>query len=247
MPDVIQAKDLYRFHEVHGEKVPILRNINLAVTEGEFLTIMGPSGSGKSTLLHILCGLDVPSAGQVLLGGTNLATADEGTRTRVRRQNIGFVFQFFNLIPDLTVEENVVLPLLIAGEDTRAHVERIDQLLESLGLATLRSRLPHKLSGGEMQRVSIARALAARPPVLMADEPTGNLSTKAGEEIIALLREVQKRFQTTVVLVTHNPRDAASGDRVLFLKDGELSPRVTLKGPDLRAADVFRCLEELGI
>jgi putative ABC transport system ATP-binding protein len=247
MPSVLQAIDVYRFHEVDGEKVPILRDVHLDVAEGEFVTIMGPSGSGKSTLMHILCGLDVPSAGQVFLAGHNLSGATEAQRTKVRRENVGFVFQFFNLIPDLTVEENVVLPLLIAKQDPRAHAERLDQLLNTLGLLRLRSRLPHKLSGGEMQRVSIARALAGRPRMLLADEPTGNLSTKAGEEIITLLRQVQKDFQATVLLVTHNPRDAAVGDRVLFLRDGELSKDVTLQGPDLRAADVFRCLEELGI
>jgi putative ABC transport system ATP-binding protein len=247
MAKVITTQELYRFHEVEGERIPILKNVELAVETGEFLTIMGPSGSGKSTLLHILCGLDVPSAGQVWLAGTNIAAADEATRTRIRREQVGFVFQFFNLIPDLTVEENVILPLLIGKQDPGAHQERIEQLLQTLGLGKLRTRLPHRLSGGEMQRVSIARALAVRPKVLMADEPTGNLSTKAGEEIIALLRRVQQEFQATVVLVTHNPRDAAAGDRVLFLKDGEIAPQVTLQGPDLRAADVFRCLTELGI
>lgn len=229
--------------------MPVLKDVSLEVEKGEFVTVMGPSGSGKSTLLHILCGLDVPTSGEVFLAGREIAKADEATRTRLRRDHVGFVFQFFNLIPDLTVEENVILPLLIARRDPKSAAERsnVDRLLGAFGLAALRTRLPHALSGGEMQRTSIARALVTGPPLVLADEPTGNLSTKAGEEVIALLRRAQREFGASVLLVTHNPRDAAAGDRVLFLKDGVLASDASLKGPNLDAAHVFRRLEELGI
>lgn len=247
MSEVLVAKDVYRFYETEGTKVPVLRGISFALEKGTFTTIMGPSGSGKSTLLNVLSGLEVPSVGEVHLMGESLSGASEAARTRMRRMYVGYIFQFFNLSPDMTVEENVILPLLIAGEQPQAHKPRIDELLESLGIKALRDRQPASLSGGEMQRVSIARALVRRPPLLLADEPTGNLSSKAGEEIVTMLRDVSSRIETTVLLVTHNPRDAAAGDRVLFLHDGEMKVQNALTGGDFHATDVFRRLEELGI
>ena len=244
---VLEAREIYRFHEVEGARIPVLKGVSFGLDRGEFCTIMGPSGSGKSTLLHILAGLDLPSAGEVVLDGRSMTEASEEARTRLRREQIGFIFQFFNLLPDLTVWENVTLPLLIAGQDPGQHRARVDEMFELLGLTALRSRLPRGLSGGEMQRVSIARALMTRPPLLLADEPTGNLSSKAGEDTVGLLRDVAQSQGTTVLLVTHNPRDAAAGDRVLFLSDGALDPDEALTGGDFRAADVFRRLEELGI
>ena len=241
------VKDVYRFMESEGGKIPILRGISFALHKATFTTIMGPSGSGKSTLLNILSGLDVPSVGEVLLGGESLSGSDEATRTRMRCQQIGYIFQFFNLSPDMSVEENIILPLLIAGEPPDAHRARVTELLELLGIESLRDRMPSSLSGGEMQRVSIARALVRRPPVLLADEPTGNLSSKAGEEIVAMLQDVASRFDTTVLLVTHNPRDAAVGERVMFLHDGAMDAANDLSGGGFHAADVFRRLEELGI
>lgn len=247
MAEPLVAKDVYRFHETDGRKVPILSRITFALEKASFTTIMGPSGSGKSTLLNILAGLDVPSVGEVYLMGENLTTATESARTRLRRLHIGYIFQFFNLSPDMTVEENVILPLLIAGQQPHLHETRLGELLEMLGIAELRNRHPASLSGGEMQRVSIARALIRQPPLLLADEPTGNLSSRVGEEIIAMLKDVASRLETTVLLVTHNPRDAAAGDRVLFLHDGEMNVENSLTGGGFRAADVFRRLEELGI
>ena len=228
-------------------KVPILKGVDFALEKGSFTTIMGPSGSGKSTLLNVLSGLDVPSVGEVLLAGESLSGADEATRTRMRCRQIGYIFQFFNLSPDMSVEENVILPLLIAGEPADAHSDRVQELLGLLGIEDLRERMPATLSGGEMQRVSIARALVRRPPVLLADEPTGNLSSKAGVEIIEMLKDVAGRFETTVLLVTHNPRDAAVGERVMFLHDGAMNAANDLTGGGFHAADVFRRLEELGI
>ena len=208
---------------------------------------MGPSGSGKSTLLHILAGLDQASAGSVSIAGTSLHNANEEQLAALRRSKLGFIFQFFHLLPDLTVLENVTLPLRILGQDPRRHTERTQLLLEMLGIGGLGNRQPSALSGGEMQRVSIARALVAEPPLLLADEPTGNLSSKHGEEVVQLLREVRDRLGTAILLVTHNPRDAAAADRVHFLHDGELRQEATLsKGPFV-VADVFRRLEELGI
>jgi putative ABC transport system ATP-binding protein len=247
VPQVLEAADLYRFHVVDGSQVPILKGISFALQKGSFTTIMGPSGSGKSTLLNVLSGLDQPSAGQVTLLGEPLSSASERRRTELRRLHIGYIFQFFHLSPDMTVLENVQLPLLIAGEPPQAHAGRVQELMQSLGIAHLQARLPGSLSGGEMQRVSIARALVRKPPLLLADEPTGNLSSKAGEEIVALLKDLAKKHGTTVLLVTHNPRDAAAGERVLFLNDGEMDARHALTGDNLHATDVFRRLEELGI
>ena len=247
MDAVLSCDSVFRFHEVEGRSIPILRGITFRLARGEFATIMGPSGSGKSTLLHILAGLDVPSSGEVTIHGQRITVPDEEQRTRIRREQIGFIFQFFQLLPDLTVAENVALPLLIAGKNPKRHWARVDELLEALGIADLRDRMPRRLSGGEMQRVSIARALVNSPPLLLADEPTGNLSSKAGEEIVAMLQQVAKRFATSVLLVTHNPRDAAAGDRVLFLDDGQMDPNQALTGGRFDAADVFRRLSELGI
>jgi putative ABC transport system ATP-binding protein len=244
---VLEARSVFRFRSSDGQQVPILRDVTFALRAGEFATIMGPSGSGKSTLLHLLAGLDRPSAGQILLAGEDLGAGDEERRAAIRRQRIGFIFQFFQLLPDLTVEENVTLPLRIAGQSPKKHDARIDGLLRLLGIEALRRRLPQALSGGEMQRVSIARALSTQPALVLADEPTGNLSSKAGEEVVALLRDVNQKLAATILLVTHNPRDAAAGDRVLFLHDGALRQNAELTGGPFRVADVFSRLQELGI
>jgi putative ABC transport system ATP-binding protein len=244
---VLAAAGLYRFRDIDGQQVPVLKDVSLSVQPGEFVTVMGPSGSGKSTLLHLLAGLEPPSAGSVLVAGRELSTADEEARAAVRRRTIGFVFQFFQLLPDLTVLENVTLPLRILGQDPARQRDRIAALLLLLGIEGLTARRPAQLSGGEMQRVGIARALATEPPLVLADEPTGNLSSRAGEEVVALLRAVQRRLGTAILLVTHNPRDAAAGDRVLFLHDGALLPDAELRGGPFDAAVVFSRLQELGI
>ena len=244
---ILAAAGLYRFRSHDGVEVPILRDVSLSLQPGEFAAIMGPSGSGKSTLLHLLAGLDAPSAGSLRVAGQDLLAGDEEQRALVRRRQIGFIFQFFHLLPDLSVWENVTLPLRILGQNPKRHAARIDRLLQLLGLEALRTRLPMALSGGEMQRVSIARALCAEPPLLLCDEPTGNLSSKAGEEVVALLQQVRQQLHTTILLVTHNPRDAAAADRVMFLHDGALSPNAQLTGGPFDVADVFSRLQELGI
>ncbi len=225
----------------------VLEGVTLSLEPGEFVTVMGPSGSGKTTLLHLLGGLEEPTKGTVLLGGVDLFAKGARGRTLLRRRFLGYVFQFFQLLPDLSVRENIVLPLLIAGKTPELHCQEIDEVVEVLGLGDLLDRQPHGLSGGEMQRVGIARALAQRPPILLCDEPTGNLSSKAGEETMQLFSRVRDRYGLSILLVTHNPRDAAFGDRVLFLRDGQLDPSHSLTGPGLDAAAVFSRLEELSI
>ena len=225
----------------------VLQEVSLTLEEGAFVTVMGPSGSGKTTLLHLLGGLETPDRGTVLLGGTDLFAQSQRKRTILRRRYLGYVFQFFQLLPDLSVRENIILPLLIAGKDPAMHQRELEEVVEVLDLQKLLDRQPHGLSGGEMQRVGIARAIAQRPPVLLCDEPTGNLSSKAGEETMRLFSKVRERYGISILLVTHNPRDAAYGDRVLFLRDGRLDPSHSLMGPGLDAAAVFSRLEELSI
>ncbi|GAB4159224.1 MAG: ABC transporter ATP-binding protein [Planctomycetota bacterium] len=247
MAPILEAANVFRLRPADGRQVAILRDVSLSLENGEFAAVMGPSGSGKSTLLHVLAGLDAPSAGSVSIAGQEITALDEEARTAVRRRSIGFIFQFFHLLPDLTVEENVALPLMILGRNPKRHRERLERLFAMLGLEDLRKRRPMALSGGEMQRVSIARALAAEQPLLLADEPTGNLSSKAGEEVVALLGQARRELGVSVLLVTHNPRDAAAADRVLFLHDGSLREGAELHGGPFGVADVFSRLQELGI
>ena len=242
-----RVRDLYRFYEADGAKVPVLRGITLDIAAGEFVCVMGPSGSGKTTLLHLLSGLDQPSAGKVELGGKDLEPLSESQRTILRRATVGYVFQFFNLLPNLSVLENVGLPLAIAGRDPDAASKELDALLERLGIGGKKASYPHQLSGGEMQRVSIARALAGGQPLLLADEPTGNLSQKAGAGVMQILRRCADEDGRAVLLVTHNPRDAAFADRVLFLVDGELAPEPVLRGPGIAVEDVHAALAKLQI
>jgi putative ABC transport system ATP-binding protein len=244
---LVETRGLYRFHEQDGAKIAILRSVDLTVGEREFVCVMGPSGSGKSTLLHLVSGLDEPSAGKVLLGGTDLSELSVEQRTLKRRAAIGHVFQFFNLLPNLSVLENVGLPLAIAGGHPERERARIEALLARLGLAKRGAALPHQLSGGEMQRTSIARALVGGQKLILADEPTGNLSQKAGLEVMQLLRKAVDEDKRSVLLVTHNPRDACFADRVLFLVDGGIVAEPVLNGPGLKVEDVHAALAKLAI
>jgi putative ABC transport system ATP-binding protein len=192
--------------------------VSIDVSVGELVAVMGPSGSGKSTLMHILAGLDKPTSGTVTIAGEEITAMDDKALTLLRRRHIGFVFQFFNLLPMLTAEENVTLPLSIAGE--KPDPKWLADLLERTGLADRRTHRPSELSGGQQQRVAIARSLVTRPTILFADEPTGNLDSKTGGEILELLRESVDNYRQTTVMVTHEPRAAAIADRVLFLADG---------------------------
>jgi putative ABC transport system ATP-binding protein len=214
----VQANDLKRVYGEGTTAVEALRGVSIDVRSGELVAVMGPSGSGKSTLMHILAGLDKPTSGTVTIAGTEITTLDDKRLTRLRRQHIGFVFQFFNLLPMLDVEENILLPLSIAGE--KPDKAWLDELLNKVGLDKRRSHRPSELSGGEQQRVAIARSLVTRPTILFADEPTGNLDSKTGGEILDLIRDSVDTYGQTTVMVTHEPRAASTADRILFLADG---------------------------
>src|SRR5215213_8020421 len=217
---VVVARELSRRYGAGETAVDALRDVSLAIPRGHLTAVMGPSGSGKSTLMHILAGLDNPSSGSVQIDGVELSTLKDNDLTKLRRRHIGFVFQFFNLLPMLTAEENVLLPLSIAGE--KPDPAWIAELLEANGLQDRRSHRPSELSGGQQQRVAVARALVSKPAVVFADEPTGNLDTKAGEEVLGLLRQAVDEFGQTVVMVTHDPEAASHADRLLVLRDGHV-------------------------
>ncbi len=221
-PDrVLAASDLTRQYGEGDSAVHALRGVSLEIPRGQFAAVMGPSGSGKSTLMHILAGLDTPTSGKVWVGDEEITDMDDDELTLLRRRKIGFIFQFFNLLPMLTAEQNVVLPLSIAGEDVDK--DWVDEVMEKVGLAERRTHRPSEMSGGQQQRVAIARALLTRPDVVFADEPTGALDTRTGGEILALLRHVVDTLGQTVVMVTHDPKAAAHADRALFLADGALA------------------------
>jgi putative ABC transport system ATP-binding protein len=196
--------------------------VDLAVRQGEFVAVMGPSGSGKSTLLHLMGGLDAPSEGDVMLDGKRLAHLSDDEITIVRRRRVGFIFQFFNLLPTLSAAENVALPLQIDGKHIEDYEERVDHLLELVGLADRKHHRPDQLSGGQQQRTAIARAFVNEPKIVLADEPTGNLDSRSGANVLELLRKACKELNTTVVMVTHDPRAASYADRVVFLRDGQI-------------------------
>ena len=244
---IASARDLYRFFHQGDEQVAVLKGLSLDVHENEFVCVMGPSGSGKSTLLHVLAGLDRADAGKAVLAGVVLDEVSERERTRLRRDTIGHVFQFFNLLPNLSVIENIGVPLAIKGERAEDGADRIREILARLGLAGREGAFPHELSGGEMQRVSIARALVGGQPLLLCDEPTGNLAQQAGLEVMQLLRELREEHHRSILLVTHNPRDATFADRVLFLVDGELAPDLELRGPGIQVETVHETLAKLHI
>jgi putative ABC transport system ATP-binding protein len=217
---VVSAEGLTRRYGEGDTAVDALRGVSLDVHRGKLTAVMGPSGSGKSTLMHILAELDRPTTGSVTIDGSDITELDDTSLTKLRRDHIGFVFQFFNLLPMLTAEENIVLPLEIAGQ--RPEREWLDELIDAVGLGDRRTHRPSELSGGQQQRVAIARGLLARPTVLFADEPTGNLDSKISAEILELLRTMVDELDQTTVMVTHDPGAAAIADRILFLADGRI-------------------------
>ena len=223
---VVETQGLSKVFGTGETEVEALRGVDFTVDSGEFVAIMGPSGSGKSTLLHIIGALESPSAGTVAVGGQGFEGLDDAELTRLRHRHIGFVFQFFNLLPSLTAEENVTLPALIGGRRDPAMRARAAELLARVGLAERANHLPGELSGGEQQRVSIARALLLSPELVLADEPTGNLDTRSGRAVLELLREVNRDDGQSVVMVTHDPAAAARADRVVFLRDGQIAGQI---------------------
>ena len=221
---VVSAAEVARRYGSGDTAVDALRGVSLDVDQGELVAVMGPSGSGKSTLMHILAGLDKPTSGSVAIAGRELTTLSDNELTKLRRAHIGFVFQFFNLLPMLTAEENVTLPQRIAGQKVdRAWLEGV---LEQVGIAGRRTHRPSELSGGQQQRVAIARALVSRPSVLFADEPTGNLDSATSAEILPVLRETVEGYGQTTIMVTHDSRAAAIADRVLHFADGRIVDEV---------------------
>jgi putative ABC transport system ATP-binding protein len=235
---VAAANVVRRFGE--GESaVDALRGVSLDVPRGQLTAVMGPSGSGKSTLMHILAGLDKPTSGQVEIDGRDITSMDDRDLTLLRREHIGFIFQFFNLLPMLTAEENLTLPLSIAGR--KPDEGWVEELIERVGLGDRRTHRPSELSGGQQQRVAIGRALVSKPTVLFADEPTGNLDSATSEEILALLRDSVAAYGQTTVMVTHDPEAAAIADRVLFLGDGLIVKDLGKSS----AADVLAAVNEL--
>jgi putative ABC transport system ATP-binding protein len=214
------------------ESLPIyaVRDLNMSVEEGEFVTIMGPSGSGKSTALYLMGGLDHPTSGRVWLRDQDITTKDDDALSKVRRKSIGFIFQFFNLIPVLTAAENVAMPLILDGVPRTEALERANNSLAQVDMANRATHRPTELSGGQQQRVAIARALAAQPTIILADEPTGNLDSRSSDEVVNILRQTVDQYKQTLVLVTHDPRVAAHADRIVFIKDGHIVDENQLKG-----------------
>jgi putative ABC transport system ATP-binding protein len=219
MTPVLEARSLAKTYESRGTKVLGLRGVDLVVERGEFVAVMGPSGCGKSTLLNLLAGLDRPTAGEVWLAGRRIDQLSESELARMRRRRVGFVFQFFNLVPSLTAAENVELPLLLAGQRRRKARRSARELLGELGLPNQQAAAPAELSGGQQQRVAVARALANRPDIILADEPTGNLDSVAARQVLGLLRRARDQGQT-LLLVSHDASVAAAADRVITMRDG---------------------------
>ena len=222
MDIVVRTVGLTRRYKMGEGFVDALRGVDLTIARGEFVALVGPSGSGKSTVLNLIGGLDRPTSGQVWINGTELSKSDERTLTQHRRQHVGFVFQSFNLLPRLTAEENVALPLMFSEVPEKKRQARARALLEQVGLGARLGHRPTQLSGGEQQRVAIARALVGQPAILLADEPTGNLDTTIGAEIMTLLRKLNQERELTLLVVTHDPEIAAFADRIVKLCDGQV-------------------------
>lgn len=242
---ILNAQGLHKQYELGQHVVNALDGVNLGVNQGEFVGIMGPSGSGKSTLLHLLGGLDKPTQGEILLSGENVSHLSDKDSTLVRRRNIGFVFQFFNLLPTLSAEENILLPLIIDGKKPKDFQKSLDSLLKRVGLEDRRHHKPDQLSGGEQQRVALARALITRPAILLADEPTGNLDTRTGSDVMRLLRDSARDLQQTIIMVTHDPKAAAYADRLVFLQDGKIISEITFGTEEDYAERLHRIITSL--
>ena len=236
---VVTAHDIHRRYGEGDAAVDALRGVSLDVEQGKLTAVMGPSGSGKSTLMHILAALDRPTGGYVTIAGTRLGQLSDKDITKIRRKHIGFIFQFFNLLPMLTAEENMTLPLALAGE--KPDKAFFDDLVKRVGLTDRLTHRPSELSGGQQQRVAIARALVSRPTVVFADEPTGNLDSKTGGEILELLRQAVQDAGQTTVMVTHDPRSASIADRILFLADGNIVRELPRSDPSA----VIAAMEEI--
>jgi putative ABC transport system ATP-binding protein len=227
---IVHTESLTKVYGSSTQPIYAVNAVNLAVEEGEFLAIMGPSGSGKSTLLYLVGGLDRPTTGKVWLREADMTTLNDDALSKLRRSSLGFVFQFFNLVPVLTAQENVAMPLILDGVPRSDALKRADDALSKVGLADRGSHRPSELSGGQQQRAALARALVAQPAVVLADEPTGNLDSRSSDEVVQMLRQTVDQWKQTIILVTHDPRVAAYADRIVFLKDGKIVDDNRLKG-----------------
>ena len=223
--DIIEVHDLQKIYRVGKVEVPALRGVDLTVKAGEFLSIIGPSGSGKSTLFHIIGGLTPPTSGRVLVDGRELAAMSDCDRTRLRRRTVGFVFQKFNLLPNLTARDNIAVARHIAGMDRKSNPQ-FEEILRLLGIASRLDHKPSALSGGEQQRVAIARAIVNHPAILLADEPTGNLDTENSKAVLEILRDLNDRLGQTVLMITHNPEAASYGHHTVHMRDGRITERI---------------------
>jgi putative ABC transport system ATP-binding protein len=217
---IIETRNVFKSFKLGDESVEILKNINLIIEKGEFVSIMGPSGSGKSTLLYLLGGLDNTTSGKVFVNGKEISVMKDKEQSIMRRKDIGFVFQFYNLIPNLNVEENILLPILLDGKKTKAYDNKLNEILEIVELSNRRKHTPRELSGGQQQRVAIARALINEPEIIFADEPIGNLDSKTGTEVMKLLQKINRENNKTIVQVTHSIEAAEYGTRLVTVRDG---------------------------
>lgn len=228
MPYIIETEELYKNYNVGGREVPILENIEFTVEEGEFIAIMGPSGCGKSSLLYLLGGLDVPTGGSVHFNQKDINKMNDKTKSIMRRRDMGFVFQFYNLVQNLTVAENILLPITMDGKKKKDYVQQLNEILEIVGLTERKDFTPRELSGGQQQRVAIARALIGNPKLILADEPIGNLDSKSGTEIMELFGKINREKGITIVQVTHSQEAADYSNRIIHMKDGVIESDSTI-------------------
>jgi putative ABC transport system ATP-binding protein len=243
----LEVQNLHKHYLLGERNISVLQGLNVSVGKGEIVVVMGPSGSGKTTLLNCVSGIDIPDSGEVNINGKRIDLNSARERTLLRRSHIGIVFQFFNLIPTLTVRENISLPFLIAQRKGKEVESRIEIMLETVGLTQRKSHYPYQLSGGEMQLVSIARALVYSPGLLLADEPTGNVNPNVGRSIMDILRATAKQLDTSVLMVTHNPEHAAWADRICFLKEGIIQSEYQQNGEVSKVLPIHEKLLALGI
>jgi putative ABC transport system ATP-binding protein len=222
MAALVETTGLYKTFALGSVEVRVLENINLEIEKGQFISIMGPSGSGKSTLLYLIGALDKPTSGSVRIKGKDLSAMKDKEESILRRREIGFIFQFYNLIPNLNVEENIMLPILLDGKKLRDHRKKLDKILEDVCLSDRRNHTPRELSGGQQQRVAIARALINEPDLILADEPIGNLDSKTGFEVMELLQRINREKGKTIIQVTHSNEAAGYGDRIINVRDGKV-------------------------
>jgi len=244
-PVVLETRQLSKAYRMGEVTVTALQQVDFQVRRGEFVAIMGPSGSGKSTLLHLLGGLDTPTSGEIILAGQSFSQLKDEQITRLRRQMVGFIFQFYNLLPTLSAAENVAIPLLIDGKSPAAFRQRINELLDLVGLSPRADHLPDQLSGGQQQRVAIARAFVNAPQIVLADEPTGNLDSRSGTAILELLRKTCQELTATIVMVTHDPRAASYANRVVFLRDGQIVHQLTDSGEGVAVQKIMEVMASL--